>query len=294
MLTLAYGLNVGFAELAAEGTDRRRLRMERFQRGSITMSATKSTVRWSLPGLPWWGGVGPVAWSQLTTTIRKRGSLLWLIVIVVAILAISYWGFARGQLVIEDRIRELAPMMAMVASAYFGFLFVITCQLGFSAPMPQMIWYKSLPVQEWRIALGVTMGMVVFLWVIRTLAIIPAYWLTNQPLLAVIAIWLAGMAFDQLMVTCINVVACNTQLRFVTQGPPDVLQGGRVLLLMLLNFLAMLPGILLASLLCGFTFILSGKSWSACSLALTVGFLVPVPFYIGLTAWGLRRQELSA
>ncbi len=78
-----------------------------------------------------------------------------------------YWGFARGQLVIEDRIRELAPMMAMVASAYFGFLFVITCQLGFSAPLPQMIWYKSLPIQEWRIALGVTMGMVVFLWVIR-------------------------------------------------------------------------------------------------------------------------------
>ncbi len=101
-------------------------------------------------------------------------------------------------------------MMAMVASGYFGFLFVITCQLGFSAPLPQMIWYKSLPIQEWRIALGVSMGMVVFLWAIRTLAIIPTYWITNQPPLAVIAIWLAGMAFDLLLVVCINVVACNT------------------------------------------------------------------------------------
>ncbi len=104
---LLYGLNVGFAELAAEGTDRRDCEWRDFNVVRYD-GTTKSTVRWSLPGLPWWGGVGPVAWSQLTTTIRKRGSLLWLIAIVLAILAIGYWGFARGQLVIEDRIREMA------------------------------------------------------------------------------------------------------------------------------------------------------------------------------------------
>ena len=81
LVTLAglccYRTNGGFSEMAVEGVARRKKKLDRIKGGNVYGVSTRKKERSQLiPTLGWMGGVGPVAWSQLTSVLRRTGRLV--------------------------------------------------------------------------------------------------------------------------------------------------------------------------------------------------------------------------
>src|SRR5207237_5526766 len=69
-------LDAHYLETAAAASERAYVRLERIrQMGNVALGAPAARARFALPGLPFWGGIGPLAWRQLLTALRSPRAL---------------------------------------------------------------------------------------------------------------------------------------------------------------------------------------------------------------------------
>ena len=77
LVGVIFALDAQYLEAAAATSARIYARMKRLRRGGMGSGEglrRGGTVRTSLPMLPWLGGIGPIAWRQLTTAAQRRRS----------------------------------------------------------------------------------------------------------------------------------------------------------------------------------------------------------------------------
>src|SRR5579884_1090694 len=83
LVVLFFKLDAVNIEAAAVAGERVYAQMQQIRRGErLTIGRERSgKAGRSLPVLPWWGGVGPVAWRQLQALVRRKMSLVLLVLV---------------------------------------------------------------------------------------------------------------------------------------------------------------------------------------------------------------------
>src|SRR5207248_11316787 len=90
MGVVVFLLDAHYLEAAATSSERIYTHIQRMRRGEAVGMGWRrgpGKARFSLPDLPWWGGVGPNLWRQLTTALRSLGRLLLFLMVFAPILA---------------------------------------------------------------------------------------------------------------------------------------------------------------------------------------------------------------
>ena len=81
LLAVIFTLDARYLEAAAAHSERTYAQLERLRAGGLLAVGLPGSgeARFSLPALPWWGGVGPLAWRQLLAVQRGFVPLLVLV-----------------------------------------------------------------------------------------------------------------------------------------------------------------------------------------------------------------------
>jgi hypothetical protein len=290
-----YRTNSGFSELAVEGVARRRKKLERIKGGNVYGFSTGKAERSQLIPMPGWlGGAGPVAWSQLTSTLRRTGRLVpGLICIGVVAAAVAAVLLQLYPDAIPKTLRFYAVPIALGVATYIGFLVTMTAQTGFSSNPRLLVWYQTLPIRPMAIAIGMSVGTIALLVSIQAAICLPAIVVTSQSLLQSLAICFLGLAFNVAFASTINFISATTDLRPMPQGTPDVFQGARGMIFMLVLGVAMLPIVLLGIGSAGIVGAILGYSWVTCSVAAGIAIMTIPPLLWWVSGEQFVKKELT-
>ncbi len=152
LLVLVFLLDAGYVEAAATASERRYARLQRMRSGGIAAVSGPARVRYSLPDLPWWGGIGPVAWRQLTAASRGYRSLLLLLFIIL----LSAVGPTIGYLT-DDHKGDIDLAMPWTLVGIGLAMSTLMSQLfpyDFRSDVDRIEVLKTWPIPAWRIAVG--------------------------------------------------------------------------------------------------------------------------------------------
>lgn len=164
LLALILWLDANYLEAAAAASERVYERTQRMRRGAVGGAfggggaegggverglKKPSRMAWlgrvRVPRAPWFGGAGPVAWRQLTTAVRRSGSVLFVLGLSFAIFATFFVASRKG-----TNVRN-AIFPAVI---WFTILLVSNLKFDFRADLDQMPWLKSLPLRPSAVAAG--------------------------------------------------------------------------------------------------------------------------------------------
>ncbi|MDA8743659.1 putative ABC exporter domain-containing protein [Rubripirellula amarantea] len=247
-----YRVNDGFAELAVAGIAKRQQRIQRLRDGDISRTkwfASKSHR--SLPRLPFLAGAGPVAWLQLTGFWRRNGRIASLAVLVsITVATVCLVFFSEQMMLLRERQGSASVPIAMGISCYVAFLTTSLSPSGFSAPVRSLLMFKTFAVRPFPLAVGMLAGGFVPLLVLRLCFFAPATLVSSRWIGQDLVILLLGISADLAFVSSIGLLGAGTNLRPIPDGTPDILQGGRAMLFMMLASLGLLPTVMFAG-LCG-------------------------------------------
>ncbi|WDQ16043.1 putative ABC exporter domain-containing protein [Rhodopirellula sp. P2] len=289
-----YWVNVGFAELAVEGVSRKQVRIQRFRSGQFgRLNKTEHRSTWRLFEFPWWGGIGPVAWHQVTFAVRRNGKLLFGLVCVglVTGVVLMVLPFFRPE-TIHAHFREWSMPIAMVASTYLGFLLTLSQPIGMAMTPKTLTWFRMLPCRPIAIVIGMLAGQLVILFAIRLAFAVVAAFVTTRGWGENLAVLLAGLGLDVAYGSAINLVTAATVLRAMPSGTPDVLQGGRAMLYMFVLAVGMVPSFLAAGVAGGTAAVMTDMDRQVIAIAVGAGLLAVQPVIWWVTAVFFRDREL--
>jgi hypothetical protein len=207
---------------AATAASRRRYEMVRQARTrGVALRTTNS--RWRTPMLPRFGGVGPIAWRQLTTALRQSRGLLTLLVMI---------GIGAGIFVFSQRESgdSIRPTFSVIMWA--SIMLANSLRFDFRGDIDLIDTLKSLPLPPVTICAGEIVApaivMSIFHFAIIAMALAAAPQHTNYLLAAATLILPANFV----MFAVENLMFLLFPTRFVTAAPGDLQGSGRMMLVM--------------------------------------------------------------
>lgn len=244
LLQLAYRLDALSLETALAASEKMAARIKLLQtKGAMHVfgPATSAVAERKVPKLPYWGGVGPVLWRQLTTTFRSSSKLVWVAGGAIAFAAfIVYSSGSSG----DPKQAIIGPIMSVAAMAYMSFLLSLMLQND----IEHVGYLKSLPLQSTAIVIGEWIGFPVLLSIVQTLFIAVLSTLYPQ-----FAIWmLAGatliLPLNLLLFGVDKLIFYIYPTRMAKGAPGDFQNSGKQMVFMALKML-MLGGAVLITVL---------------------------------------------
>src|SRR5262249_6803981 len=151
-LGIIIGLDAHYLETAAAASEKIYRRLERIRRGGVAAGglSVAEKARWSLPNLPRWGGVGPLAWRQLVGALRSYAWMVTGAIFLFAMLAPMLVLASQG-----DRGEPDAILAVFCSMTFFVALFMPSLlTFDFRADVDRMEVLKTLPLPAWRIVVG--------------------------------------------------------------------------------------------------------------------------------------------
>ena len=156
-LLLVLLLNARFLEASAAASERMYARVRRVRRGG-PLSVSGANVRFGLPMVPRWGGVGPNLWRQLTTVARSPGRLLGIVLLFTFPVALAFFtGSGSGP---GEPLPGGAALPALLGIALFA---PTTVGYDFRSDFGRMEDLKTLPIPPGRVVLGQLLAPVLVL-----------------------------------------------------------------------------------------------------------------------------------
>jgi hypothetical protein len=239
LVVLVFALDADYLEASAAASERVYARIQRIRRGGASAGwyTPGKAGRLSLPSLPWWGGVGPVAWRQLTSALRSlRGLTVFLGILGGALLVVSVLAMVGGD-------RSTQPAVRVILATTLAALSLIslpaTLTFDFRGDLDRIDVLKTLPIAPWRIVVGQLTASVLLLGLIQLggLAGIQLLWGGMEQILlgAVLLCWPANF----LTLGIDNLLFLWFPTRQVVATPGDFQMMGRQMLLLLTKFLAL-------------------------------------------------------
>jgi hypothetical protein len=145
-LGLVMTLNSQFLEASAAASTRIYDKIRRARQGEAWTGEPASKI--PLPMLPWWGGVGPTFWRQLTTATRspsRLAAMLFFYVIPIGLILLLGQGDPSSP-------NSIGPLL----SVFLGVSFIASSAVGydFRPDLRRMEDLKTLPIRPTRLVLG--------------------------------------------------------------------------------------------------------------------------------------------
>jgi hypothetical protein len=145
-----FALDAQYLETAATSSERTYAALQRLRRGGLAAAGpVGGKVRFRLPMFPFWGGVGPIFWRQLTTALRTLGRLagaftVFVVSLIGPLLFITFQD--KNPWALGPELGVPALVMTVLLSPLVPF--------DFRGDIDRMAFLKTLPLRPWWIALG--------------------------------------------------------------------------------------------------------------------------------------------
>lgn len=256
LLGIVFALDAQYMEAAAFASARVYARLRR-ARGGSGAPVPSSTFRFALPMPPSLGGVGPLGWRQITTSLRMPSRLLFLAVMFsVAIISSQAMNRANaGPAALTIMAGATVLLTAVFLTALLPF--------DFRGDIDRIALLKTLPIPPWRLALGQIAAPVLlvclvqwlvlatyFAWIMQEGTIRPGRW-PRHPGLILLLFGLFAPPLNALLFALENLLFLLFPTRIVATNPADFQAIGRNVLFLLAKLLV-LGGVLTIAGLVGF------------------------------------------
>jgi hypothetical protein len=234
LLLVVFLLDAQYLEASAAASERAYARLQRVRSGGAMVAAVGTgRPRVRLPALPNWGGVGTLAWRQLTCVARSlRPVVVFLVVFGIMVggsrLALGtarpgevpLGGWLIGSTVLGMTIAMLTPLLTF----------------DFRGDIDRMDLLKALPLPPWRVALGQLVAPTLVLSAVQLLvmASVQALWGGVELLLVGVAVF--ALPFNFLSFGLENLVFLWFPTRHTPAAPGDFQMMGRQTLMMVAKF----------------------------------------------------------
>ena len=226
VVVAVFALDAHYLEASAAASSRLYARIQRMRGRQVNVEEpTRARVAFfGVPSLPYWGGIGPIFWRQLTAAMRGMGRVL----IVLFVFAIAFGGpmLASGM----GNADAVLPMLAGVGVWLSVFLTALV-PFDFRGDIDRMATLKTLPIKPWRLAVGqllaptLVLALMQWLIVAGCAALAPEQW----PLLLAVALYIPAYCF--LAVALENLLFLLFPVRIMAATPGDFQALGRNVLL---------------------------------------------------------------
>lgn len=285
LLTIVFSLDTNYLETAATVSQKRYDRIQRYRRGGIsTMSGAKSAGLRVRP-LPWLGGVGPIAWRQLTNALRSSRGLL----VVLAIITFSGATIAlrhRGQ-----KTSDIGPLIGTFV--WINVLLVSMLKFDFRNELDRLDLLRSLPIRPIAVATAELIAPVAFLTAVQLLitAVIAAKFTGIGPTLLAAAAFF--VPFNLLLVAIENLLFLMFPLRAAGLIAGDMQLFGRQMVVFICKFLLLIFALCIAAAFGTVGYIIGNKSWPAFAVVAWFGLTLVSLSIIPLLARTYARFDPS-
>jgi hypothetical protein len=177
-----------------------------------------------VPGLPFWGGVGPILWRQLTTALRGIGRLVLVLFVLGTVLMAPLLGSALEE---SDAIVPTVIALGIWLSVFLTAL----VPFDFRGDIDRIGTLKTLPIAPWRLTIGQLLTPVLLLSAMQGLGLMAAYALApdNPGLLLALAAYV--LPFNFALVALENLLFLLFPVRLMAATPGDFQTVGRNVLL---------------------------------------------------------------
>ncbi len=149
ILGLVLLLDAHYLETAAATSARVYARIQRMRRAGLAGDTPRAggPARLSLPDFPWWGGIGPTLWRQMTTAMRGLARLAVVLVILAVILRL----LMRAS---PDEEELSVPRLAAGGLVWLTVVLATLVPFDFRSDLDRMAFLKTLPIPAWRLVVG--------------------------------------------------------------------------------------------------------------------------------------------
>ncbi len=284
-----YFLGSRFSEASTNRTDQSLARRQTALRSGVTGggAANSWTRRVRVPILARIGGIGSVAWVQMTHAVRILPRYLLFTSAIVGVVLIL------PLMVDSQRLRGATSVIGWMTglTLYADFLLLLQLPVGFLGPISQREMLKSLPMPSWRIVVGQLAGPLlpiapVHLSIVGLFVyLVPAQWMT------VLAVGSALLPAGLVITANINLLGMWGIIRPKVLQQRDALAAGRAMASVWVFFAMLIPAIIAAtvgSMLFGFA---TRESFTGYLLGAAVGTLLSSGLYIALLARSFQRWQ---
>jgi hypothetical protein len=234
LLGLIFALDAHFLEASAAASARMYARLQRLRgravavEGGPPVPATRSKL--GLPMMPYWGGIGPILWRQMTTALRSMGRLLLVLFIIGLAGAVPLIAMflEEGQKALE----VFVPTLIGVVSWLTIFLTALV-PFDYRGDIDRIAALKSLPVAPWRLTVGQLLTPVLLLSLMQLMAVAVGVMLAPDQTIVALIIALYVVPFNFLLIGIENLLFLLFPVRLLATTPGDFQAVGRNVLLSL-------------------------------------------------------------
>jgi hypothetical protein len=286
MLLAVFGLDANYLETAATVSQKRYERVQRMRRGGIGAFNPRGSTRLRVGPVPWLGGVGPIAWRQMTGALRSSRSLLIVLVIV---------GIGAGSVVFQQRGEPGKSAVGTLFGviAWMNVLFISMLKFDFRDELDRLDLLRSLPIRPAAVAAAELVTPVLVMTGIQGLLLIGLYFTVPAARAYVLPAAAFAVPFNVLLAGIENLLFLMFPLRSAGLIAGDMQLVGRQMVVFLCKFLLLVVGLTLAAVLGVGGFILGGRSWAAFGFASWVGLMVVSAGIVPLIARTFSRFDPS-
>jgi hypothetical protein len=287
LLGVVFGLDAHYLEASAAASACLYARLQRLRGRSVGAEESgpdSARRRWEVPMLPWWGGVGPTFWRQLTTALRGLGRLLVLVVLGTVLVAPLLAGALEDEAVLLATVFGLVGWLTVFLTALVPF--------DFRGDLDRLGALKTLPVAAWRLTVGQLLTPVLLLSILQwlALAVLLAVAPRQRPYLLLGAAFVPP--FNFLLFALDNLLFLLFPVRLMAATPGDFQALGRNVLLTLGKTFGLLFVGVLASAVGALAGLLSGSVWVGAAAAWPVVALCGAAL-VPLVALAFKRFDVS-
>jgi hypothetical protein len=290
LVFLVFALDAQYLENAAAASERVYAQVQRLRTGGAAAVPLhgKGKPRFSLPSLPWWGGIGPLAWRQMMRVPRSRSVLALLILLC----PLAVMAALPGS---QEQPDGKAKIILGLGGQVIALTIFLTSLVAFDfrSDVDRMDVLKALPVAPIPLVIGQLLTPVMFLSVIQWIAMGLIMVSIGRPDVGFGTAIPFVVPFNFLLIGIDNLMFLLFPVRTMTVTVGDFQALGRQLLLNLLKFLVLGLATGLAAVVALPFYFLAGQSLGA---ALIAGWIVLagcgaslVPFL----AMAFRRYDVA-
>jgi hypothetical protein len=292
LLLLIFALDAHYLETAAAASESVYAQLQRLRTGGAAAVVLRSgaAARSWLPMLPWWGGIGPVAWRQLATVPRSRSTLV-LLLMLFPLVALPLLGTR------QEQTGAGAAMVLPLGIQVMVMTFFLTPLIAFDfrGDLDRIDVLKSWPMGAVPLVIGQILTPVLLVCLVQWIALAVIGLTLDRRAVLPAVLGAAGFVvpFNFLLIGLDNLLFLLFPSRAVTPTPGDFQAMGRLMLTYLVKTLILLLVAAIAAVVAvPFYLLLDYRLLPA----LVVAWLVLASFAIGqvpLIAMAFRRFDVA-
>jgi Putative ABC exporter len=292
LLLGVFALDAQYLESAAAASERIYAQLQRLRTGgaaAVVLSGSGTARSW-LPMLPWWGGIGPVAWRQLATVPRSRSTLVILLMLfpLVGLPALSgRQDHTDGHVGLAVALGAQVGMMTLFLTPLIAF--------DFRGDLDRIDVLKTWPIRPVPLAIGQLLAPVLLICLVQWIALAVIAATLGRSTATEGALGTAALAipFNFLLIGLDNLLFLLFPSRAMTPTPGDFQVMGRLLLTYVAKLMILGLAVGAAALIAVPAYFLLGRNLPA---AVAAAWLVLAAFALGqvpLIVLAFRRFDVA-